>query len=536
MGLTLQLVCLLFQIAVVQWVALSAIVVVAAADGSSAHTPPPYGGGTTSSSSGSTSQPQPPQTLPRSTNRRYSSDPNKNNNSNNKSSYSLYNHNNYDDNDDPNHPHSSKSNQLLLPPWNPSPYIDPQTGFLQGVFVRTPGIWEQEEPLRTRHTLDAPCRIRQVPGDGNCLFHSISLCLCEAVNGTQWNLSPSTSTDTLSASSSSGSSTSGGTAVSHGGGGSGNTVRTSSKTTTRTTTKHLPPPSPPVPSLAELYAQSHKLRADAVACLRDKRRRFILQGRDRLRADDLVQAAAQQYGMTPEDYCQAMQQDCVWGGGPEIVALCNLLQRPIHVYELATAEAVHLEQQQQQQSNHKNNYNEDKSMDNHPPTAASTWDENRRRSWLQQRGATGCGTTGFVLRRMACFGSPRFDRQKALHILSADSRFPDLQPGQQLPAGNHFLAVFPDEGLLQQQRDSDDSSNDKDEPGRSLWRKSRKRLRGGDWIDYNPKSTAGRSEKSNSGSDKTIGQLGGVGVPSDSFLSRAESKCRHWWNSVWYLS
>jgi len=44
---------------------------------------------------------------------------------------------------------------------------------------------------------------------------------------------------------------------------------------------------------------------------------------------------------------------------------------------------------------------------------------------------------------MACFGSPKYDRKEAIHILSADSRFPDLQPGQQLSSGNHFLALFP---------------------------------------------------------------------------------------------
>jgi hypothetical protein len=84
-----------------------------------------------------------------------------------------------------------------------------------------------------------------------------------------------------------------------------------------------------------------------------------------------------------------MRQPCVWGGGPEIVALVNLFRRPIHVYELRSA--------------------------------------SRR----------------FCLRRMACFGSPRFNSQKALHILSADSRFPNIKPGRQLPNGNHFLALFP---------------------------------------------------------------------------------------------
>lgn len=49
----------------------------------------------------------------------------------------------------------------------------------------------------------------------------------------------------------------------------------------------------------------------------------------------------------------------------------------------------------------------------------------------------------FCLRRMACFGSPKYDRKEPLHILSADSRFPDVAPGRQVASGNHFLALFP---------------------------------------------------------------------------------------------
>ena len=49
----------------------------------------------------------------------------------------------------------------------------------------------------------------------------------------------------------------------------------------------------------------------------------------------------------------------------------------------------------------------------------------------------------FTLRRMACFGSPKFDRKEPLHILSADSRFPDVEPRRVRKIGNHFLALFP---------------------------------------------------------------------------------------------
>lgn len=52
-------------------------------------------------------------------------------------------------------------------------------------------------------------------------------------------------------------------------------------------------------------------------------------------------------------------------------------------------------------------------------------------------------STQFTLRRMACFGSPKFDRREPLHILSADSRFPDVEPRKIRKVGNHFLALFP---------------------------------------------------------------------------------------------
>jgi hypothetical protein len=195
-------------------------------------------------------------------------------------------------------------------------------------------------------------------------------------------------------------------------------------------------PSSP-PSLEDLYAHSHRLRADAVACLRDGRRKLFLQGRETLRTNELVAAAAQQYNLSPEEYCQAMQEDSVWGGGPEIVALCNLLQRPIHVYELATATS----------------------------SSGTTTTTRDSENTIYSR-ATGCGRTGFVLRRMACFGSPRFDKQRALHILSADSRFPDIRPGQQLAHGNHFLAVFPMDDL---EHDGDNGKTN-----------NKRKLRGGD--------------------------------------------------------
>jgi len=117
--------------------------------------------------------------------------------------------------------------------------------------------------------------------------------------------------------------------------------------------------------------------------------------------DELLAAVSEQYGVSPQKYCLDMRKQSEWGGGPEIVVLANELRRPIHVYELQ----------------------ESTSTSGAPGTPVN-------RDWQ--------------LRRIACFGSPKFDHcNTALHILSADSRFPDLSPGDQLPNGNHFLALFP---------------------------------------------------------------------------------------------
>ena len=237
------------------------------------------------------------------------------------------------------------------PPWNPSKKINAE-GFLNSLYPLLPGEWEEDASLTGRHSgaqsrrtlRHQMARIRQVPGDGNCLFHALSTCLSLAVNGTHANM--------------------------------------------RNTTL--------------LSMNSALLRCLAVDCLSKKPKKILfLQGEEYLRAKDLVEAAASQYNMTGEDYCNLMRKDSYWGGGPEIVALCNVLRRPIHVYELTED----LEE-----------YSDDKNHVHSP---------------------------GFRLRRMACFGSPKFDRRDPLHILSADSRFPDIAPGRHLASGNHFLAMFP---------------------------------------------------------------------------------------------
>jgi hypothetical protein len=231
--------------------------------------------------------------------------------------------------------------------------IDRQ-GFVTTVFGRRSG---RDDPRSSRRQLERhpQCRIRQVPGDGSCLFHSLSLCLRHAVNGTHWDLDQ---------------------------------------------------------DIRELFTYSNVLRQMAVDCLaaedgkNNNNNKLFVQGNEWLTAQELADIAAQQYGMTGPEYCAAMRDETTWGGGPEIVALSNVLRRPIHVYELCVVGG-------------KNNNNN------------------------KQGTASAATPPTFALRRMACFGSPRFDHACALHVLSADSRFPDIAPGKQSAVGNHFLAVFP---------------------------------------------------------------------------------------------
>lgn len=175
------------------------------------------------------------------------------------------------------------------PPWNPSPRIDP-AGFLSESYLRAPGEWEPAAALRGRHgprdrrryalLSTVPCRVRQVPGDGNCLFHAVAVGLHRAANGT-----------------------------------------------------HMVLDAPD--RLRELRGRSLALRRAAVDALRDEagggRRRLFLQGGEWLEARELLAAAAAQFGLGGEEYCRLMGRESYWGGGPEIVALCNHLRRPIHM-------------------------------------------------------------------------------------------------------------------------------------------------------------------------------------------------------------
>jgi hypothetical protein len=85
--------------------------------------------------------------------------------------------------------------------------------------------------------------------------------------------------------------------------------------------------------ILELRCKSLELRNAAVDVLQNKkgRRKLFLQGDEYLEARELLAAAAAQFDLEGDEYCALMRKESYWGGGPEIVALCNHLQRPIHM-------------------------------------------------------------------------------------------------------------------------------------------------------------------------------------------------------------
>jgi len=221
----------------------------------------------------------------------------------------------------------------------------------------------------------------------------------------------------------------------------------------------------------------------------------FLQGTDSLTIHELVSAAAAQYNITNSEYCSQMEDESTWGGGPEIVALCNVLQRPIHVFELGVKDVKDVVEEGIRQSSGGRGARDSQGRsvgvirgvwDNFfarlnwgartppaptttppaptttPPAPTTTPPTTTTKSSTTKSSTTKSSTTKssttkssrlllrrptekrkFVLRRMACFGSPLFDKREPLCVLSADSRFPDVRPGKQMESGNHFMALFP---------------------------------------------------------------------------------------------
>jgi hypothetical protein len=144
-----------------------------------------------------------------------------------------------------------------------------------------------------------------------------------------------------------------------------------------------------------VYKLASLLRQISVDTLANSNDTLYIQDDIEVSAGDLASAAGAFYNISGTDYCSSMVHAQTWGGGPEIVALCNYLRCPIHVYELVSSGFL----------------------------------------WRKK----------FKVRLLSAFGSPQFDRYKEpLCILSADCRFPHIRPGSQNAQGDHFFSLSKD--------------------------------------------------------------------------------------------
>ncbi len=146
------------------------------------------------------------------------------------------------------------------------------------------------------------------------------------------------------------------------------------------------------------------------------------------------------------------------------MALCAVLRRPIHVYEL-----VPLLGEDDDEG--------EKSDDSDNNGGQQTTQQQRREKTVYNKDRT---NNQFCLRLLATFGSPKFDSKAPLHILSADSRFPDVDPHCALKDGNHFLAMFPVDKMRACLRDCYINGGGSNTEGKRTMSDRKQRVRGGD--------------------------------------------------------
>ena len=124
--------------------------------------------------------------------------------------------------------------------------------------------------------------VRQMPGDGSCLFYAVAAGLLQSETGSQ------------------------------------STVVLNSPATW--------------PDIRKRADELRQIAVDTLENGYDGNFLTISEG-DKVSSSDLVQAAASSFGMTTKEYCQSMRRSTCWGGGVELVALSNALGRNICMYE-----------------------------------------------------------------------------------------------------------------------------------------------------------------------------------------------------------
>jgi hypothetical protein len=81
---------------------------------------------------------------------------------------------------------------------------------------------------------------------------------------------------------------------------------------------------------------SQKLRHLAVRSLQKQNITYVLEHGEVIEPTALLEMISEVYGLQPAEYCSQLLDPRTWGGGPEIVALSNHFKCPIHVYQLSS--------------------------------------------------------------------------------------------------------------------------------------------------------------------------------------------------------
>lgn len=283
---------------------------------------------------------------------------------------------------------------------------------------------DNNEEDHNNRWLHLPIKIRQVPGDGNCLFHSLSACIAHDDEYGKTKKKSNTKKNKPY----------------------GDWLYESSSMLRKKSIDHLR-------KLMKRTKNSQRYRRCKNAKDDEEEKLLLyLQGNEYCYSTDLVNAACKQYNISSIEYCNIMEQEYYWGGGVEIVALCNVLKRPIHVYELtskmmasSSSTSVLTPKSNKQNCKNKEIMEEERQNKGKKKLTRFVWKKKHRRN---DDGEGICIKKKFAFRRVACFGSPKYDRKDPLHIVSVDSNFPDISPGEEKYPGNHFLPILPKYELI----------------------------------------------------------------------------------------
>lgn len=87
-----------------------------------------------------------------------------------------------------------------------------------------------------------------------------------------------------------------------------------------------------------LRAISRETRAVVAQILESETGTLLMEGNRLVSVSDLLKSASNQEGLSPEMYLERLQlegrEGGLYGGGPELTVLSNVLRRPISIYEL----------------------------------------------------------------------------------------------------------------------------------------------------------------------------------------------------------